>query len=325
MHGCTILSTGSYLPDTVITNNDLSQFPASARNIIAEKTGVLARRHALREQSTSDLAAAAARVCLEKADFAASRVQAILVSTSSPDRMQPATATRVQHLLGAERAFAFDMNSVCSGSVFGIALAHAMIRSGSCENVLFVAAELYSRILNRKDFSTFPFFGDGAGAILFGAGDPADGVLHSCLRTDGSGSDKVCVPGGGTMLPLYENTNPSAALFRMDGRAVFDFAVSRGHEVIREVIEEAGVSLDEVKHFVCHQANVNIIRAISKQLRLAPDQFIVNLDRYGNTASASVPIALDELLSGGAVGRGDLVVTAAFGGGLSWGANLLRL
>ncbi len=321
-----ILSTGSFLPDRVISNEDLSQFSPEARKLIAEKTGVRTRRHAAESECTSDLAIAAARRCLQKVEFSPDNIEGILLSTSSPDRMQPATATRVQNELGARNAFAFDINSVCSGGSFGIAVVDSLIRSGNYRTILFIAAEMYSKILNSKDFSTYPFFGDGAGAILFQAEpDGARGVLHSCLGTDGSGNDTICVPGGGTMMPFEKMPGPRSAFFRMKGEEVFAFTMDKGPKIILRLLEEAGVAADDVKCFICHQANINILHGIAGLLGIPRERFFVNLDRYGNTASASVLIALDEAISQGCLVQGDLVVIATFGGGLSWGANLIRL
>jgi 3-oxoacyl-[acyl-carrier-protein] synthase-3 len=325
MKGSAILSTGSYLPETFTHNEDLNQFPKSAKFLISQKTGVFARRYASEDECTSDLAVRAGHRCLEKIDFPADRVDGIIVSTSSPDRSQPATATRVQHLMGAEQAFAFDINSVCSGSTFGIAMADSLIKSGQCDNILFIASEVYSRILNKKDFSTYPYFGDGSGAIFFEANNASSGVLHSRLKTDGSKCDTICVPGGGTMMPLEKMKNPNDAFFKMKGRDVFKFAVNKGTEIILQLMDESGHSLDEVKCFICHQANINIIFKIAEKINVSTDYFYVNLFRYGNTASASVPVALDEAITRGRVSKGDLVVTAAFGGGLSWGANLIKI
>ncbi len=325
MKAAAIQSTGSYLPENVIHNEDFSQFPTNSKFLISQKTGVFCRRIASEDECTSDLAAKAGKKCLEKIGFSPERVEAIIVSTSSPDRVQPATATRVQHLLGARRAFAFDINSVCSGSVYGIATAASFIKSGMCENVLFIASEVYSKILNKKDFSTYPFFGDGSGAIFFQAEESSSGVLHSILRTDGSKHDVICVPGGGTMMPFEKMKNPKFAYFKMRGKSVFEFAVDKGTEIILQLVEEAGVSLEDITCFVCHQANVNIILTIAEKIGVSIKKFYMNLFRYGNTASASVPIALDEVITRGIATRGDLAVVAAFGGGLCWGANLLRI
>jgi 3-oxoacyl-[acyl-carrier-protein] synthase-3 len=326
MDRAVIVSTGKYLPDFVLKNEDMVQFSEEARRLIGEKTGVYERRFAAEDQCTSDLAVKAAEDCLGKAGFPAAQIEGIILATSSPDRIQPATATRVQDLIGAAKAFAFDINSVCSGGAFGIAVADSLIRSGTCRNVLLIAAEVYSRILNKKDFGTYPYFGDGAAAVLFQAGpDTGRGVISSRLATNGAGRDKICVPGGGTLMPFEKMPGPRSAYFRMKGPDVFDFAVEKGPEIILELVRGAGVSLADVKCFICHQANINIINKIADTLGLPRQAFYVNLNRYGNTAGASVLIALDEALSEKAVAEGDLVVTAAFGGGLSWGANLLRL
>ncbi len=325
MYAAAIASTGSFLPARIVHNEDFEDYNGQARKLISQKTGVFARRRAAEDACTSDLGLEAAGNCLSRIDFDPREVEGIIVSTSSPDRMQPATATRIQHALGAHNAFAFDINSVCSGSVFGIALADALIRSGQYRNVLFIASELYSRILNRNDFSTFPYFGDGAGALLFQASEASAGVIHSILRTEGAGADTICVPGGGTMLPFDRMKDPKSAYFRMKGKEVFQFAVTKGAQVIQELLLATKLTAGEVKCFICHQANVNIVLKIAAALDIAPEKFYINLFRYGNTASASVPIALDESITRGILRKGDLAVTAAFGGGLSWGANVIRI
>jgi 3-oxoacyl-[acyl-carrier-protein] synthase-3 len=312
------------LPEKVVNNEDFTQFPEGSADRIVQKTGVRSRRIAAEDQCTSDLGAAAALDCLKKVDFSPGRLNGIIVSTSSPDRMQPPTATRLQALIDAPQAFAFDINSVCSGSVYGMALADALIRCGAYENILLVAAEMYSRILHPSDFSTYPYFGDGAGAILFRKGNEG-GVLHSCLRTDGAKWATVGVFGLGTMIPYARMPDEKPAYLKMNGRAVFEFAVTRGSEVIREILEESGTPADQVKLFICHQANINIINQIASNTGIPRDRFFVNLDRYGNTASASVIIALEEAMRMVPLTKGDKVLLAAFGGGLSWGASLIQL
>jgi len=326
MRSTVVCATGSYLPEIEINNEDLTQFSLEAQALIREKTGVLSRRNSPENVCTSDLAVQATLTCLQKAAFPAEDLEAVVVSTSSPDRMQPVTATRVQHLIGARNAFAFDINSVCSGSSYGIALADSMIKSGNHGNILFVAAEMYSKILNKKDYSTYPYFGDGAGAILFTAGNQSGhGVLRSCLKTDGGRHDTICVPGGGTMLPYEKMSNSKLAFFKMKGIDVFSFTIDKGPEIIRQVCREADIDLNDIDCFICHQANINIIRKIAEEIAVPVERFFVNLHKYGNTASASIPVALDEAIVGGVVAKGDLVLTVAFGGGLSWGANLIRL
>jgi 3-oxoacyl-[acyl-carrier-protein] synthase-3 len=321
-----IASTGRYLPEKVVANQDMQQFPPQALSMIAEKTGVLERRTAAPEDCTSDLAARAAQACLAKGHFDPLQIQGIILATSSPDRMQPATAARVQHLIGAKNAFALDINSVCSGSTFGIAMADGFIRSGQGEYILLVAAEIYSRILNPRDYATFPFFGDGAGAVLLRKGTREEGgVLHSLLQTDGASHDMICVPGGGTQLPFSQITNPRSAFFRMRGPDVFSFAVEKIPVLIKKIVADANLSLDDIACFICHQANINIIHKIAAHLNVSADRFFINLEKYGNTAGASVLIALDEAREQKVITRGDLIVTVAFGGGLSWGANLIQI
>jgi 3-oxoacyl-[acyl-carrier-protein] synthase-3 len=325
MHNAAIEITGSYVPENCIHNESLHQFSQAAQKMIALKTGVISRRHAGQSQCTSDLAYGAAARCLRRIGFPASKVEGIILATSSPDRIQPATATRLQHLLGAVNAFAFDINSVCSGSTYGIAMAQALIGSGMVSNILLVGAEVYSKLLNPQDFSTFPYFGDGAGAVFFHNNDSGTGVLHSILGSDGSGSGTICIPGGGTMLPFAAMADTRAAYFQMKGREVFDFAVRKGAETIAKLLEEAQLCSDDIRCIICHQANVQILLKIAENLGIDEEKFYMNMFRYGNTAGASVLIALDEALTRGIIGSGDLIVTAAFGGGLSWGANLIRL
>lgn len=320
-----ILATGSYLPRTEIGNADLTWFPAASLPLIEQKTGIRSRRHAADDQCTSDLGIEAGRQCLDRAGVTPGDVDAIVLATSSPDRIQPATATRVQEGLGAAHAFAFDVNSVCSGALYGLHLADALIRSGGARRVLVVAAEVYSRFLNPKDFSTYPYFGDGAGAVLLGPGDGSDrGVIRTVLHSDGAGHDVIQVPGGGTMMPFGRLRSPNDVYFKMRGREVYEFAVAQGSTVVDELLQTCGLDRRDVAFVVPHQANANVLRELAVRLDLDASQVVMNLDRYGNTAAASVLIALDELMTSGRVQRGDHVVCVVFGGGLSWGATLIR-
>jgi len=321
-----ILSTGSYLPSRAVPNEALTQFPPASLPLIAEKTGISCRRYAAEDECTSDLGFQAARQCLERANLPPGDVDAILLSTSSPDRVQPATATRVQELLGARRAFAFDVNSVCSGAVFGLHLADTLIRSGECRHVLVVASELYSRnYINQRDFSTCAVLGDGAGAVLLGPGEPTRGIVGSRLHTDGSGSELIQVPAGGTMLPFHRLERPQDVYFTMRGPEIQQFAPVRGAEVVNELLEACDVDRRQVAFVVPHQANISVLRTLAERLDIDFSKFVITLDRYGNTASASVLIAFDDLMMSGRVQAGDLVVLVVFGGGLSWGATLIRV
>lgn len=320
-----ILATGSYLPDNIIDNSSLTQFPSSFLPLIEQKTGVKSRRFAAPDQCTSDLAIEAANRCLKKAKLAPEQVDAIILTTSSPDRIQPATATRVQDKIGADQAYAFDLNSVCSGGIFALKVADSLIKEGSARNVLVVGAEIYSKYLDPKDFSTFPYFGDGAGAVLLsGAAHTDRGLIHSLLKSDGSKAEAIQVPAGGTMLPYSQLKNPKDIYFKMMGRDIFDFAVTRGSEIVNDLLAASGIPSKDIAFIVAHQANMNILTELSSRIDIPLDKFVINLDKYGNTAAASVFIAFDELLESGQVKDGDLILLVAFGGGLSWGAVLIR-
>jgi 3-oxoacyl-[acyl-carrier-protein] synthase-3 len=320
-----ILATGSYLPERIVPNEALTQFPSATLPLITEKTGISTRRYAADDQCTSDLAAEAARACLARADVAADDLDAILLATSSPDRIQPATATRVQDLLGARRAFAFDVNSVCSGAVYAIHLADALVRTGGARHVLVIASELYSRAhINPRDFSTCACLGDGAGAVLVGPGQSTRVIVRSRLHSDGTGCDLIQIPAGGTMMPYRQMTRPQDVYFLMRGQEVHEFACTSGAAVIDELLAECGVDRRDVAFVVPHQANISVLRSLAERLDMDFSKFIVTLDRYGNTAAASVLIAFDELVTSGRLRPGDLVVLVVFGGGLSWGATLVR-
>jgi 3-oxoacyl-[acyl-carrier-protein] synthase III len=320
----TILSTGSYLPENIVFNDDLKQFPAGILKLIRERTGVEARRFANDSQCTSDLGIIAAQRCLAKVDFDSKLIDAIILATSSPDRIQPASATRIQHQIGASEAFAFDINSVCSGSIYALEIANSLITVGRCKNILVIGAEVYSKFIDPKDFSTYPYFGDGAGAVLLSASSNADSSFYSILKSDGAKADIIQIPAGGTMLPYLQIDNPKDVYFRMVGREVYAFAISKGSEIIEEVINKTGTNKDDIEYVIPHQANINIIKDLSRLTQISVDKFIVNLDKYGNTAAASVLIALDELIESNKLKRGDFILMVAFGGGVSWGANVIR-
>lgn len=320
-----ILSSGCYVPDNVIYNEDLKQFPKNLLPFIASKTGVKARRFVVNNMCTSDIAIIAGNNCLKNINFNPLSLDAIILATSSPDRFQPATATRVQNGIGAKNAFAFDINSVCAGGIFALAVADSFIRAGVCENILVIAAEIYSKFLDPTDFSTFPYFGDGSGSVLLSSSANSDkGIIFTKLKTDGSMADVIQVPAGGTMLPYYNLQNPKDIFFKMIGREVYNFAVDKGAEIINEVLYEANIDKNDLRFIIAHQANINIIKDIANKLEININKFIINLDKYGNTAAASVFIALHELLNSTSLREGDLVILVAFGGGLSWGATLLK-
>jgi 3-oxoacyl-[acyl-carrier-protein] synthase-3 len=309
--------TSRYLPEQVIFNEQLEQFPAKYRQLISEKAGIVSRCHASAEDCTSDLGARAVKGLLDKAGLSPSSIQALICATSSPDRIQPATATRIQHLSDLKNAFVFDINAVCSGAVYALFLAQTMINSG-LDNVIVVAAEMYSRLLNHKDITTYPYFGDGAGAALIsrqGRFHLKDFVLYS----DGSRADLIQIPGGGTMLPAPKVVRSKDYYFTMVGSEVFKFACEKGTEVIAELQERNSIIPDRV---IAHQANIRIISEIARRSLLGQDKFYINLNRLGNIAGASVLIALDECLEKHPEDQNLFLVV--FGGGLTWGGAYLQ-
>lgn len=311
-----ISTTSRYLPEKDIDNSQLDQFPPSYRDLIEQKAGVRRRRH-VTSDCTSDIGAKAINIMLNKMSIDPLSIGALICATSSPDRIQPPTASRIQHLCGLKNAFAFDINAVCCGSIFGINMASALIKSG-LDKVIIVASEVYSKILNPHDITTYPYFGDGAAAALISTvGDVH--IVDCILYSDGSGSELIQVPAGGTMLPVSKTQKKKDLFFNMDGKKVFEFACSKGVEVISELQERSGVLPDRI---VMHQANVNIVNEIAKRTKIRRDKFFTNMDRYGNTGGASVLIALDECLE--TYSSDQQIFLVAFGGGLSWGGVYLN-
>ena len=325
MDRAVISSTGRYLPEFTLANEDMVQFSPEARKLIGDKTGVFTRHFAAADQCTSDLAVRAALDCLQKIDFPAGEIDGIIVSTSSPDRMQPATATRVQDLIGANRAFAFDINSVCSGSSFGIAVADAMIRAGLCRTVLLIAAEVYSKILYPKDFSTYPYFGDGAGAVLLEPSEDETGILDFSHEVDGSGGCFLNMPAGGSARPATHDTVDAQLHFvKQEGGHVFKYAVRKMAEASAHLLDKNGIPPAELDLLVAHQANIRIIDAAQHRLGLPDSKVIKNIHKYGNTTAATIPLALASALEEDRLKRGDLVLMVSVGAGFTVGTVLAR-
>lgn len=320
-----LLATGSWLPGEGVPNAALTQFPRDRINLIEQKTGIQSRHYASREHSTSDLAIQAALRCLESGGIGAAALDTIILATSTPDRLIPATAPLIQSNLGASNACAFDINSVCSGALFALHVANGLICSGTNRCVLVVAADTYSRFLDPSDFSTRPYFGDGAAAALLVATTDADerGVLGSYLRSDGSGADLIQIPAGGARQPGSLTTNQKDFFFKMNGRAVYDFAVERGTEAVQQALAQAGLKPADLDWLVPHQANKFICEEIARRCGIPADRLVMNIQQKGNTAAASLLIALDDARRNGET-KVRTICLVAFGGGLSYGAMILR-
>jgi 3-oxoacyl-[acyl-carrier-protein] synthase-3 len=317
-----ITGTGSMLPPHRVSNAELAAQLAlrgleTSDEWIVERTGIRARRFAEASVNASDLAAAAARHAIEAAGRTAEDIDLIIVATSTPDMVFPSTATIVQRKLGIQGCPAFDLQAVCSGFVYGLSVADAMIRAGSATCALVIGAEVFSRILDFNDRTTCVLFGDGAGAVVLEA-SAEPGILATRLHADGRHMEILCTPGtvsGGQVL--------GDPLLKMDGQAVFKLAVNVLDEVAREVLEAAGRSAADIDWLIPHQANIRIMQGTARKLKLPVERLVVTVDEHGNTSAASIPLALDHAVRNGKIQRGDTLMLEGVGGGFTWGAVLL--
>jgi len=317
-----IKGVGSYLPEKVMTNDDLAKMVDTSDEWIRERTGICQRHIAADGQTTADLALQAAERALQDAQMTTDEIDLIVLATSTPDNTFPATATLVQSRLGITHGAAFDIQAVCSGFVFALNTANAMLVTGQANNVLVIGAETFSRILDWQDRGTCVLFGDGAGAVVLCAeeatGTNADrGILAAKIRSDGRHYDKLYVDGG-------VSSTQTVGKLRMQGPEVFKHAVKNISSIIAETAEIAGIAVSDVDWFVPHQANKRILDGTAKRLKLRPEQVVVTVDKHGNTSAASVPLALDVAVKDGRIKKGDLVLLEAMGGGFTWGAVLVR-
>jgi 3-oxoacyl-[acyl-carrier-protein] synthase-3 len=322
-----IIGWGMYVPERVVTNVDLEQIVETSDEWIRSRTGIGERRIVSSpKETTASLAIRASRAALQVADVPASMLDMVICATSSPEYQFPATACLVQDALGAHRAGAYDLSAACSGFVYGLAMARGMILAGDADYVLVMGSETLSRIVDWTDRSTCILFGDGAGAVLLAASEEPGGVLSCALGSDGSGSDLLILPGGGSAIPTTLETVASRQHFvKMDGKGVFRFATRVMAEATREVAAKAGLSLAEIDVVIPHQANSRIIQSsVMRQLKIPEEKVFMNLERYGNTSTASIPIALCEAIEAGKVTPGQNLVLVGFGAGLTWGATAIK-
>ncbi len=320
-----IVGWGKYTPQRVLTNDDLSRMVDTSDEWIVTRTGIRERRIAGENETTATMAVQAARQALEGAGIGPEKVDLIIVATATPDYLFPSTACLVQDALGASRAAAFDLAAGCTGFVYALGVAAAMVESGAVQTALVIGAETLSRITDWTDRNTCVLFGDGAGAVVLRAGPDGGGVLATVLGADGSGKDLLMLPAGGSRHPASHRTIAERMHFiKMQGRDVFRFAVRVVPTATRQALEKAGLTLDDVALFIPHQANGRIIESAVRDLKLPPEKVYNNLERYGNTSAASIPIALCEAVEEGRLKPGDVVVCVGFGAGLTWGATVLR-
>ncbi len=321
--GVQIIGTGSFLPDNVITNEALASLGCDAEWII-QRSGIRERRHAPPEMSTSDMAVAAAERCLASCDVPRNEIDLLVLGTLSPDYLLPATAPTVQHRLGLNCA-AMDVGAACAGFLYAMITGMQFVATGASKYALVIGADTNSRVMNPADKKTYPLFGDGAGAVIITKGSAEQGLLAYTLGADGSGDTLLVRPDGGSRSPYTPESDLSSGWFvKMEGRPVFKWAVRLIEDSSLQVLQAAGVTIDDVNLWVLHQANIRILDAATDSMMIDRSRVVSNLDRYGNTSSGSVPIALDEALRAGRIAGNDLLVLCGFGGGLSWGTTLMR-
>ncbi|MBM3307667.1 MAG: ketoacyl-ACP synthase III [Candidatus Eisenbacteria bacterium] len=321
----TIVGLGTYVPPRVVTNDDFSKTVETSDEWITQMTGIKERHFVDGDTASSDLAALAGKVALERAGVDPPDVDMVLVATSTPDMFFPCTACLAQDKVGAKNAFAYDVSAGCSGFIYGLVIAHQFIAAGTIETALVIGAETLSRFADMTDRNTCVLFGDGAGAAVVQGCDAPRGLLAYHLGGDGKLGDLLKFPAGGTKMPAsHETVDARLHYIKMNGRQVYANAVKAMSDSTLRVLEKAGLSGADVDLFFPHQANIRIMEAVAERARLPMEKVFVNIDRYGNTSAASIPIALDEAVTQGRLTEGMLIGMVAFGTGFTWGAALMR-
>ena len=320
-----IIGIGSFVPEKILTNKDLEKIVDTNDEWISERTGIKVRHIVADGENTSDIAAKAAERALKDAGLTADDIDLIVVATATPDMLFPSTACLVQNKLKAAKAAAYDLAAGCSGFMYAIVTASQFIKTGLYKHVLVIGAESLSRILDWTDRNTCVLFGDGAGAVVLGEVPEGYGILGSNLGADGSGGDLLCLPAGGTSRPATEETVRDRLHFvHMAGNEVFKFAVKVMGEAALNALEHAQIDTSEVDWLIPHQANIRIIQSAAKRLKMPMEKVIVNVDKYGNTSSASIPIALEEAIHDGRIKSGQVITMVGFGAGLTWASAVMR-
>jgi 3-oxoacyl-[acyl-carrier-protein] synthase-3 len=320
-----ILGTGSELPSKVVTNRDLEKMVDTSDEWITVRTGIKERRVLEEGKGNADMAFQAAKRALEDAGMEGKDLDAIIMGTVSPDYPFPSSACILEDMLGARNAFSFDVSAACSGFLNAIAVADLYICAGKVNNALVVGSDTLSRLLNWQDRTTCILFGDGAGAVVLGASENGSGILSTKLRTDGAYAKTLYVPAGGSLKPASPQTvRNNEHTIAMNGKEVFKTAVRAMEDISRQALEEAGVTIEQVSLVVPHQANKRIIVALAERLGVPMEKVMVNLEKYGNTSAASIPVALDEARKQGRIKAGDIVLLNAFGAGFAWGAAVVK-
>ncbi len=320
-----IVGTGFYVPDKILTNSDLEKMVDTSDEWIITRTGIKERRVASPEQATSDLGIEAGLNALRSARLKIEDIDLIIAATSTPDTIFPSTACWIQKGLGADHIPAFDISAGCTGFLYGMILAEGLILSGALKRILLVGGELLTKVTNWKDRSTCVLFGDGAGAVILEESDDDSGMLSSYWKADGNLGDLLSIPGGGTRIPASNQTISQGLHFlHMKGNEVFKHAVKRMGEAALEALARADLKKEDVDYLVTHQANIRIIEATGKRLKLPPEKVYINIHKYGNVSVATIPIGLHELSQAGKLKKGDIILMDAFGAGFTWAAIVYR-
>ena len=322
--GFEVAATGVYVPETIVANDDLSELGCDS-DWIVQRTGILERRKAEPHEATSDLAVRAAEQCLDNAGADASDVDLILVATITPDHASPSTACHVQRRLGCI-APAMDVNAACAGFMYALVTGAQFIVSGSARSALVIGAEVMSRTVNPQDVKTYPLFGDGAGAVLLRPASRDKGLLSYTLGSEGCGGESLCIPSSGSRMPLTpENVATGQHYLRMEGRSVFKWAVRVVADSCRDCLSHADLTVNDLDLMILHQANMRIIDSAVADFGIPREKVFVNLEKYGNTSAASIPLALSEALASGQLRHGQKALMCGFGSGLAWGTAVLQL
>ena len=325
--GVRIFGTGSYIPEKVLTNFDFQNMVDTSDEWIRTRTGIVERHIASPEMSSGDMAINAAKRALAMAELQGSDISAVIVATTTPDHTFPNTASLVQAAIGAENAFGFDLSAACSGMIYSLELAYSLLLQKKYRYVLLCGAEKLSSITNYEDRNTCVLFGDGAGAVILGrCDDDNSGQLASDLHINGDYEDILKLPAGGSRNPAtHETVEQKRHTIHMQGKETFKLAVNAMAGACKAVLDESGVDVGDLKLVIPHQANKRIIEAVAHRINVRDDQLFINVDKYGNTSAASIPICLDEAFRSGRLQRGDMALMVAFGAGLTWGAQLIRV
>ena len=325
-YNAVIVGTGSFVPEKTLTNEDFTKIVDTSDEWITSRTGIKVRHIASDDETTATLSAEAARIALKDAGIKPTDIELIIVATITPEMVFPSTACFVQDMIGAKNAWAFDLSGACSGFVYGISIVRQFIISGRYKNALVIGAETLSKITDYEDRNSCVLFGDGAGAVVVKRSDDgAMGIMYSCSASDGGGWKSLNCQAYGSRYPVGKTLDdPKKVYMTIKGREVYQLAVRRIVELVNDCMEKCNLTIDDINMFIPHQMNARIIESVAKRLNLREERVFINIDQYGNTSAASIPIALDQCRRQGRINSGDIVLLVAFGAGLTWGASVVQ-